>query len=78
MTLPDLRIFFAPRRYRRSEDPMDSKVRRRPRSHASTPVVIVPTQSPDAIERRQQIREALHDAKAVTVRGRPRGQKKAS
>jgi hypothetical protein len=39
--------------------------------------MLVPKQSHDEIERRNSIREALHDAKAVTVRpnGYRRGKK---
>jgi hypothetical protein len=37
---------------------------------AVTPVMVMPKQTHDEIERRQQIRESLHDATAVTVRAR--------
>jgi len=45
----------------------------RPKSTRRTPggtptVLIIPDQTHDEIERRQRIRESLHDAKAVTVR----------
>jgi hypothetical protein len=35
----------------------------------STPVVIVPAQTVDQIDRRRIIRETLHDATATVVRG---------
>ena len=48
---------------------MDTKRRRRPHPrNAVTPVMVIPRQTHDEIERRQRIREAMHDAKAVTVR----------
>ena len=57
---------------------MGEKSRRRDESDAGTPVVVVPKQSHDAIERRQRIREAMHDEKAVTVRARPRSRRRPS
>jgi hypothetical protein len=35
-----------------------------------TPVLTVPSQASDAIRRRAEIREALHDLKARVVRGK--------
>ncbi len=42
---------------------MDTKHRPEP----AAPILIIPRQTHDEIERRQRIREALHDATAVTV-----------
>ncbi|HZP49086.1 MAG TPA: hypothetical protein VFB07_11150 [Vicinamibacterales bacterium] len=54
---------------------MDRKSRRQSDARRSpAPILVVPRQTPDEIERRTQIREALHDAKAITVR--PRGRHK--
>jgi len=38
--------------------------------------MIVPKQSHDEIERRNRIREALHDAKAVTIRPSTSGRRR--
>jgi len=54
---------------------MDMKARRQTlRRHGETPVVVMPKQTHDEIERRQQIREELHDSRAVVVRS-PRRKK---
>jgi hypothetical protein len=38
--------------------------------------MLVPEQTPDEIERRNRIREALHDARAVTIRPTASGRRK--
>jgi hypothetical protein len=40
-----------------------------PKPGADTTVVIVSPQSRDIIHRRREIREAFHDAKALTIKG---------
>ncbi len=57
---------------------METKDRRRPRSRHANTVLVIPKQTHEEIERRQRIREDLHDAKAVTVRAVGRTQRKAS
>jgi hypothetical protein len=58
---------------------MSPKARRRPRSRVpAAPILIIPKQTHDEIERRQRIRESAHDATAVTVRAIRRARKKAS
>jgi hypothetical protein len=37
-------------------------------SDKNTPIVIMPTQSGEAIRRRREIRDTFHDSKAVTIR----------
>jgi hypothetical protein len=43
--------------------------RTRPEPATDTPIVVVSRQSRDLISRRREIREAFHDAKALTIKG---------
>lgn len=55
-----------PRPVRRSREPL------RPPSDKGIPIVIVPRQTSEDIQRRRDFRETFHDSKALTIKRKRR------